>query len=103
MPLPNQFPANLSSNPELLSRLRTLGDRSQPSLLLMSSDRSSDRHWYAAAVDQQQLTQLREDLDELREVVKDVVRRIGESNTSILLVGKEVDRVWNTLREHAPK
>ena len=103
MPVPNQFPANLSPDPELLSRLRTLADRPQQSPPLMSSDRSSDRHWYAAAVDQQQLTQLREDLDELREVVKDVVRRIGESNTSILLVGKEVDRVWNTLREHAPK
>ena len=103
MPVPNQFPANLSPDPEWLSRLRTLEDRPQPSPLLMSSDQSSGRRLYAAAVDQQQLTQLREDLDELREVVKDVVRRIGESNTSILLVGKEVDRVWNTLREHAPK
>ena len=103
MPLPNQFPANPLPDPELIGRLRTLADRPQPSSALPQSDRFSDRRWYGAALEQQQITQLREDLDELREVVMTIVRRLDESDTSILLVGKEVDRVWNTLREHAPK
>ena len=100
MPVPNQFPANLSLDPELIGRLRTLVDRPQPSPVPSSLNQTADVRWYG---DLQQIMQMQKDLDEIREVVKDVVRRIGESNTSILLVGKEVDRVWNTLREHAPK